>query len=109
MIELKFDSEADGKLLFTAKDKYETLAELYANINTDSIIITSINGEEMLFDAIIRTAMNWAANRGISSCLFSLDDNTMNKVYRLGIVEIYNNFIPDIEDFFKTKKNCRKV
>ncbi len=108
MIELGFDGEKDGKLLFTAKEKHEILCSLYANLNTDSINIIELNGEEMLFDPIIRTAMNWASGKGVSSCFFSLDDDFMNKLYSLGIVEMNNNSVPDIEYFFKTKKKCRK-
>ncbi len=109
MIELGFDGEKDGRLLFTVKEKDEILCSLYANLNTESIIITELNGEEMFFDPIIRTAMNWASGKGISSCIFSLSDDYMNKLYSLGIVEMNNNSIPDIEYFFKTKKNCGKA
>lgn len=109
MITILQNADFSDRLVLEARDNEELLGTLTAFLENDTIIITNIDTEEFLVDGLCRAALNWALNRGISSCLFKMENNSvLDKLMALGFVKNNNYSIPDIDNFFTFHKNCKK-
>lgn len=105
---LQNDDFREG-ILLEAKDGEEILGTILCEIEADTLVIKEISADRFLIDGLCRAALNYAFNRFVNKCRFAEQKKeVMDELIRLQFVQIDNNLIDNIDNFFTLHKNCKK-
>lgn len=101
----------DEKQAFDALDKDEICGFCIFRIQKDTVYIEGLFSQTdfgtSLYDGLLRAVMNFASSRGIKNVYLemSIGREILNQIEPLHFIK---NTPMDIEDFFKTFRNCKK-
>ena len=105
---LQNDDFREG-ILLEARDGEEVLGTILCEIEADTLVIKEISSDRFLIDGLCRAALNFAFNRFVNKCRFAgQKKEVMDELIRLQFVQIDNNLIDNIDNFFTLHKNCKK-
>lgn len=102
----KCETGFEGLKIVEAYDKSEVIGYGAYYYSEDGLVIVDAeaHGDKYLYDGIIRTMLFLASVDGIDKAELKLDD--LSTAQLLGFVQNNSNYIPSIDEFMNSCKNC---